>query len=284
MHLEAVAMRHPWALAAMLLVAVRAPALDPRASAPEDAARSIVEGLNRRDGAIPALSGRPRPARDRRPTVAGPADTLDGDAAPAIGSVRAGGAGTDAARAVATEAIASRRAAGGWRISTVPWPALAALATTAQAGTWVGWAELIRQGAPSSAGPWPGAARAAGPAQSACLAGVKQMAMGALIYEGAHGKLPPAIGFMRVIAPYLRRATPFRCDARPADHEAVAINPALAGIASRRIGRPTDTILLYEARRGRPVYPHAGRGAFAFADGHARMLTPTEALARLWRP
>lgn len=146
------------------------------------------------------------------------------------------------------------------------------------------WAVAALLLAAGWASPQIGGAPAAGQSPSACLMGVKQMVMGALIYEGAHGKLPPAAGFMRAIAPYLRRATPFRCDKRPADREAVAINPALAGLASRRIGRPAETILLYEASRGRPVYPHAGRGAFAFADGHAQMLTPTQALTRLWRP
>ncbi len=47
---------------------------------------------------------------------------------------------------------------------------------------------------------------------------------------------------------------------------------------------PAQTVLLYEGKNMQFDFKHDGRTAVAFADGHAKLLTPEEAKNVFWYP
>lgn len=84
--------------------------------------------------------------------------------------------------------------------------------------------------------------------------------------------------------PYLRDPGSFVCPARPAAGDGLAFNAALSRVKTARLKLPGQTVLIYEALNGRPVYPHARRAAIGFADGHVRLLTREEVARCVWKP
>lgn len=118
-----------------------------------------------------------------------------------------------------------------------------------------------------------------------CLTQVRRIATALMQLAAASGDRLnlTADDWQRRLKPYLGEEFSFSCTlgGPGADY---TLNPQLAGIALSRIKQPSKTVLLYEGAGGRLAFRHGGKAAVAFADGHARLVSPEEAKRLIWKP
>jgi prepilin-type processing-associated H-X9-DG protein len=68
------------------------------------------------------------------------------------------------------------------------------------------------------------------------------------------------------------------------EQESYAFNTKLEGVELARLTEPANTVLLYEARDGKPYFSHDCRAAIFFADGHVEMISEEQAGTLRWTP
>jgi len=120
---------------------------------------------------------------------------------------------------------------------------------------------------------FPVSSRSRAKARSAsCLSNVKQICLALLMYtEDNHNLLPPHEGWTDAIFPYTRNNQILIC---PEDPERTLpgydFSPALAGTDLKSIKQPATTVMVYEAKDGRPVKRHNDGLVVGYADGHVK--------------
>jgi len=107
---------------------------------------------------------------------------------------------------------------------------------------------------------------------ASCLSNVKQICLALLMYtEDNHNLLPPHEGWTDAIFPYTRNNQILIC---PEDPERTLpgydFSPALAGTDLKSIKQPATTVMVYEAKDGRPVKRHNDGLVVGYADGHVK--------------
>jgi prepilin-type processing-associated H-X9-DG protein len=118
-----------------------------------------------------------------------------------------------------------------------------------------------------------------------CLSNLKQVALGFMMFAADNDdKLSLTASSMRSkVSPYLKNEALWKCPENPGK-ASYSFNSNLAGKSLAHVSRPAETVLLYEGQSGKPTFRHDGRAAIAFADGHARLLTPEQAKSLRWKP
>lgn len=107
--------------------------------------------------------------------------------------------------------------------------------------------------------------------QTACLANIKQLVLGTLMYADDHrGYLPNANRWEEAIWPYVANDMVFRCPSGGT----YAMAPKLSGMRISQIPNPAETILLYEVdNSGNPLSNvHLGEANYAFVNGSCRAM------------
>lgn len=128
-----------------------------------------------------------------------------------------------------------------------------------------------------------------------CLSNIRQLGMALMMYASDFDEvLPPAGRWSDGIVPYLKNRNIFVCPNVPNLPCGYAFNRAMASRRLAIVGEPHRTVLLFEsdlgwngsggpeALTGAPR--HDGQDTFAFADGHAKKCSRSEAAQFLWRP
>ncbi|MFP3904631.1 MAG: thioredoxin family protein [Armatimonadota bacterium] len=117
--------------------------------------------------------------------------------------------------------------------------------------------------------------------QSNCLANLKQLGLGAMMYAEDHdGTLPDADKWMDELEPYVKNEALLKCPASPDVEYGYAMNADLSGAGLDDIKSPADTVLFYDSTLGTrnasgsgdslPAPPrHMQGNGVVFADGHA---------------
>lgn len=121
---------------------------------------------------------------------------------------------------------------------------------------------------------------------TAALSNAKQLAVGYLIYSGDNGDkfdLTSATA-QKKLAPYLKNPALWTAPDDPKGTRSFSVNEALNGKSYETIRDLTKTVLLYEGRSGKPKFRYNGRAVIAFADGHAKLITQSEASQLIWKP
>lgn len=142
--------------------------------------------------------------------------------------------------------------------------------------------------------------------RAACISNTKQIALVFLMYAADHDdRLPYADAWVSAMpADKLPMKTAGEVDFEAPGPSILrcpnattpgsyAMNAALSAIKQSAVAAPENTVLLFEADANGQnaadnerffVGRHAGKGALAFVDGHARSEPSAKALAHKWRP
>lgn len=123
---------------------------------------------------------------------------------------------------------------------------------------------------------------------------IKQIAAGILLYEEENSGFPKsamdAMPYLKNIdlftAPQARRAQESvkQYVARTRAKEvSYFLNPNIVGKKLSQVSDPELTVMLYEGTGGKVIGRHDGKGAIAFCDGQARLVTPMEATKLKWK-
>jgi prepilin-type processing-associated H-X9-DG protein len=111
--------------------------------------------------------------------------------------------------------------------------------------------------------------------KEACLSNLRDLATAALVYASDNGQGLPSVTYWdREVAPYVKRASAFRCP----ESEALPSYGFASVLANAKLSRlaeaPGRTVVLYDQRA--QVYDfaprHAGKGGVAFIDGHVSVV------------
>jgi prepilin-type processing-associated H-X9-DG protein len=119
-----------------------------------------------------------------------------------------------------------------------------------------------------------------------CLSNVKQIALGTLMYVQDYDEILPRRGtsYKKLIMPYIKNEQIFTCPSDKPGTQSYTLNEQLLGVAETRIGKPAETVLIYEGKQGQLDFKHDGKASVAFADGHAKLIDATAAKAMRWAP
>ncbi len=119
-----------------------------------------------------------------------------------------------------------------------------------------------------------------------CLSNVKQLALGTMMYMQDYDEVFPRRGtsYKQLIMPYIKNQSVFTCPSDKAGTLSYTLNQQLLGVGAAKIGRPAETVLIYEGSQGKLDFKHDGKAAVAFADGHAKMLDAAAAKTLRWAP
>jgi hypothetical protein len=115
---------------------------------------------------------------------------------------------------------------------------------------------------------------------ASCLSNAKQLALAQLMWAQDHEEtFPDAATWKQDVGPYVRNQQTFICPAGNRGEDSYEMNPELSNVKLETIPRPRDTPLLYDAGfpNGKP--PHSEGWVVAFADGHAKCISASEAAA-----
>src|ERR1700733_503647 len=94
---------------------------------------------------------------------------------------------------------------------------------------------------------------------------------------------PVKMDYKKVISPYLKNTAVFYCPAvklKPG----YTLNANLAGKKEKSVKYPSETVMFYEGKNSALEYRHHDRADVSFADGHVKLLSPSEAARVRWLP
>ncbi len=117
------------------------------------------------------------------------------------------------------------------------------------------------------------------------LSNLKQIGTGVVMYIQDYDEvLPsPAAKYKDLLMPYLKDEKLFHAPAAPkTEKESYTFNTNLQGIGMEKLSNPSQTIMIYEGKNGKPDYRYEGKTVIAFADGHARLCSEEEVARFLW--
>lgn len=117
-------------------------------------------------------------------------------------------------------------------------------------------------------------------AKTACLTNIKQLAVGAAIYQSDYDdRMFPSRTFMPVLMPYIKNTSVFYC---PVTRQPYAVNKELLKFEMTKVKDPALTLMFYEGANQKLAFPHGSAGNVAFADTHAKVVGPT--YVPKWKP
>jgi prepilin-type processing-associated H-X9-DG protein len=119
-----------------------------------------------------------------------------------------------------------------------------------------------------------------------CESNVKQLCVGALLFLQDYDEVFKfkAEAFKKSIMPYVKNEALFTCPADNDRADSYSFNKNLVGIASSRIRKPAETVMIYEGKAGKLNFRHDGKATVGFADGHVKQFDGTGAKALRWMP
>ncbi len=117
-------------------------------------------------------------------------------------------------------------------------------------------------------------------AKTACLSNIKQLAVGAAIYQADYDdRIFPNRNFSPVLMPYIKNTSIFYC---PVTRQPYAVNKELLKVEATKIKDPAATVLFYEGANQKLAFPHNSMGNVAFADTHAKAVGSS--FVPKWKP
>lgn len=121
---------------------------------------------------------------------------------------------------------------------------------------------------------------------ASCLSNLKQIALGVLmlVQDSDEKYAVKADSYKRTIMPYIKNDKVFHCPSDDGDIVSYSFNPHIAGVSLAKINLPASTVMVYEGKAGKLNFKHAGKAGVAFADGHVRMISETDAKSLRWMP
>ena len=126
---------------------------------------------------------------------------------------------------------------------------------------------------------------------TSCLANVKQLQLGMLMYAQDYNEIfPPAGKWCDVTMPYIKNTQVYVCPLASGGVGSYAMNDGLSGRKLRAIVSPSQTVSLFDSTPGWNVYGgsslianrHNGGANFGFADGHAKWVNGGAASRYTW--
>ncbi len=123
-------------------------------------------------------------------------------------------------------------------------------------------------------------------ASAACLSNAKQIALGLTMYLQDHDEVYPPKNALygKSIAPYVKNADVFTCPLDAKGTVSYTMNPNMQAAQLAAVMYPARTVLVYEGKNRQLSFRHDGKAVVAFADGHAKLVTPAEAKTLYWYP
>lgn len=115
--------------------------------------------------------------------------------------------------------------------------------------------------------------------QTTCLANIKQICVGLLMYAQDHDEaLPPQGADLReTVMPYVRNERVLQCP-EVGEGTSYALNERALGMRLGEIRSPAETVIVFETVDGKtPAYRHTGGTNIGFADGHAKWIAEANA-------
>jgi len=111
-----------------------------------------------------------------------------------------------------------------------------------------------------------------------CRSHLMQIALGALMSSQDHNEVfPDATTWKTDLEPYLKNTTLYQCPASTKGDQSYEMNPALSRMPLSQVMNPTSTPLFYDAGFPNGTPPHPEGWNVAFADGHCKSVTASEA-------
>lgn len=113
-------------------------------------------------------------------------------------------------------------------------------------------------------------------AQTACIANVKQVAIGALLYQGdwdEHNFLTNR--YEPALMPYTKNSAVFACPVTGMDF---GTNDKVLRMKMTSLRDASKTPYFFDTARGKISYPHGSTATVAFADAHAKAVASTKVL------
>lgn len=143
----------------------------------------------------------------------------------------------------------------------------------------------------------PALARAKAKAQSiVCMNNLKQLALGGMMYANDNkDRFPADANWCDLLGKYVPNAHTFQCPAANSNQRChYAFNAKLAGVETKNVTSPAQTVLIFETDGGwnvsggpdltlsRPRHPNAI--GLVFADGHCELAGPSRLAMVRWDP
>jgi prepilin-type processing-associated H-X9-DG protein len=121
--------------------------------------------------------------------------------------------------------------------------------------------------------------------QTQSLSNLKQIAMAAILLTNDQKdrfNIDPS-RVHAALSPYLKNDAIWK-EPVTKRSDIYTFNPNLRNVDYGAIEKPAETILFYVGRKGEFEFPYRGRTAIAYADGHVKLVTATEAKQARWKP
>lgn len=113
---------------------------------------------------------------------------------------------------------------------------------------------------------------------SSCMSNVKQLALGHLMFAQDHQQtFPNSATWKDEVMPYIKNRKILVCPASNRGEDSYEMNPELSNMKLGQILRPAETPLIYDAGFPNGDPPHRDGWVVAFADGHAKRISASEA-------
>lgn len=119
-----------------------------------------------------------------------------------------------------------------------------------------------------------------------CLSNLKQLAVAVMLLLSDTDDVFKlnASNWKAKIIPYVKNEAIFSCPHTAKGAQAYSFNGALAGKNASSLKDPASVVLLYEGKSGKLTFHPDGKAAIAFADGHAKRVTASDAKKLKWKP
>jgi len=129
-----------------------------------------------------------------------------------------------------------------------------------------------------------------------CMNNVKQLDLALIMYADAnHDHFPAGTNWCDALKPYVKNDKTFRCSqGKPGLRSHYAFNARLAGLTTKEVQAPAQTVVLFETDGGwnvsgdRALLPatprHSGVYVIGFADGHVELVRSARLEQLHWEP
>ncbi len=111
-----------------------------------------------------------------------------------------------------------------------------------------------------------------------CRSNLKQVALGVMMFSQDHNEtFPDATTWETDVQPYVRDTGLFTCPSGGGEDQSYEMNPALSRANLMQVPNLATTPLVYDAGFSNGTPPHPEGWMVAFADGHCKAVTASEA-------
>ncbi len=120
---------------------------------------------------------------------------------------------------------------------------------------------------------------------SVCMMNAKQLGLGCMMYAADYDDVYKfkASGWTNAIMPYIKNKAILTCPLDKPGTISYSFNASLIGKNQAVIGRPAETVMIYEGKNKKLLYRHGGKAVVVFADGHANLVSKEEANNLVWK-